>query len=188
MMRIFKSARLGALACGLFVGLSPALAPAAGADDLIHELKVGALYHDMPSLWSGFQREDKSVDINIDAQLSPSMQLFFGTVRPAVGASISTAGQTSSAYVDARWTYEAASGLFFATGLGIAIHDGSLVNDDRTRKALGSRELFHIPIELGYRLDTHTSVSAYFEHMSNAYTQRYNQGLDRLGIRYGYRF
>ena len=48
--------------------------------------------------------------------------------------------------------------------------------------------LFHIPAELGYRFDGNNSVSVYFEHMSNADTQDNNQGLDRLGVRYGYRF
>ena len=48
--------------------------------------------------------------------------------------------------------------------------------------------LFHIPAEIGYRLDTHNSVSVYFEHTSNAYTATYNEGMDRIGVRYGYRF
>jgi hypothetical protein len=60
--------------------------------------------------------------------------------------------------------------------------------EDWDRKALGSRVLFHIPVEIGYRLDEHNSLSAYFEHMSNAYTVDPNEGMDRLGVRYGYRF
>jgi lipid A 3-O-deacylase len=158
------------------------------ANGLIYELKGGALYHDLPGFWSGFQAEKTSLDLNIEAQLSPAMNAFFGTIRPAIGASMSTAGQTSMAYVDARYTYDAPSGLFYAIGLGAAIHDGQLHLTDYSRKALGSRILFHIPLEFGYRFDAHNSVSAYFEHMSNAYTQRNNEGMDRLGVRYGYRF
>jgi hypothetical protein len=55
-------------------------------------------------------------------------------------------------------------------------------------KALGSRVLFHIPVEIGLRFDDHNSLSVYFEHTSNGYTQDFNEGLDRLGVRYGYRF
>ena len=165
-----------------------ASAGTAAAESLIYELKGGALYHDVPGLWSGFRAEKESLDINVEAQLSPAMNAFFGTIRPAVGASINTAGQTSMGYLDARYTYEAPSGLFSAIGLGAAIHDGQLHLTDYDRKALGSRVLFHIPLEFGYRFDAHNSVSAYFEHMSNAYTQRNNEGMDRLGIRYGYRF
>ncbi len=146
------------------------------------------LAHDVPDLWSGFQREKGTADINIEALLSPSAIFFGGTLRPAVGASINTGGQTSHVYVDARWQYETPSGIFFGLGLGAAVHDGNLDPSDPDRKALGSRLLFHIPAELGFHFDDHNSLSVYFEHTSNAYTQEFNEGLDRLGIRYGYRF
>lgn len=164
------------------------LIPAAQADGLIYELKAGVLAHDVPNLWSGFSRETDAVDINVEALLSPSMQVFFGTLRPAIGGSFSTGGGTNHGYIDARWTYDASSGAFFGFGLGGAIHDGNTGRTDPDRKALGSRVLFHIPLELGYRFDAHNSISGYFEHTSNAYTMRTNEGLDRLGIRYGYRF
>ena len=56
------------------------------------------------------------------------------------------------------------------------------------RKAFGSRVLFHIPVELGYRFDQHNSLSVYFEHMSNAGLASSNEGMDFLGMRYGYKF
>jgi lipid A 3-O-deacylase len=160
----------------------------ARAGDLVSELKLGVLAHDVPDLWSGFQREEGTADINIEALLSPSAAFFGGTLRPAVGASINTGGQTSHAYIDARWQYETPGGAFLGLGVGAAIHDGNLDASDPDRKALGSTLLFHIPAELGYRLDDHNSFSLYFEHISNAYTQDENEGLDRLGVRYGYRF
>jgi hypothetical protein len=109
-------------------------------------------------------------------------------LRPAIGASVNTAGDTSFAYIDARWQYDFDRGLFFATGIGAAVHDGDLQLEDADRKALGSRVLFHIPVELGYRIDDRNSVSVYFEHFSNGDTQYANEGLDNLGIRYGYRY
>ncbi len=158
------------------------------AEGLVYQLKTGLLAHDVPELWSGFRRETLSADINIEAELSPSMVAFFGTIRPAIGGTINTDGLTSHAYVDARWTLELPRGFFFATGLGGAIHDGNVDKRDPDRKALGSRLLFHIPIEIGYHVDAHHAQSAYFEHTSNGYTMRYNEGLDRVGIRYGYTF
>ena len=181
-----KTLTLTTLAALLSLVALPSL-PAA-AEGLIYELKIGGLYHDAPGIWSGFRAEKESLDINVEALLSPSMHVFFGDVRPAIGATINTAGQTSHAYLDARYTYDAPSGLFFSIGLGAAIHDGQTELVDATRKALGARVLFHIPLEAGYRLDAHNSISAYFEHTSNAYTQDVNEGLDRVGIRYGYRF
>ena len=182
-----QSHALSRLASAAFV-LIAGIGSASAGDSLIYQFSVGALSHDVPDLWSRFRREERSVDVNVEAQLSPSMQAFFGTIRPAIGGSIATAGQTNMGYLDARYTYEAASGLFFGIGLGAAVHDGNLGREDPGRKALGSRVLFHIPLEFGYRFDAHQSVSAYFEHTSNGYMMKYNEGMDRLGVRYGYRF
>ena len=109
-------------------------------------------------------------------------------MRPAIGASINTAGYTSKGYIDARWEIEGPAGIFFGTGLGAAVHNGNLDPTDPDRKALGSRVLFHIPFELGLRLDQRQSVSIYFEHTSNAWLARHNEGLDNIGVRYGVRF
>ena len=71
--------------------------------------------------------------------------------------------------------------------LGAAVHDGPL--DGRgDRKALGSRVLFHVPLELGWRWDQRSSVSLYFEHVSNAGLADENEGMDNIGMRYGYQF
>jgi lipid A 3-O-deacylase len=164
------------------------LAAPALAQGLVHELKFGILDHDTTAMWSNFRAEPDSADINIEAILSPSMIFMGGTIRPAVGASINTQGATSSAYVDARWQYEFRGGMFFGLGLGAVVHNGHIDDNVWDRKQLGSRVLFHIPIEVGYRLDGHNSLSLYFEHMSNAYTVTPNEGLDRIGIRYGYTF
>lgn len=161
---------------------------AALAAGLVDELKLGVLAHDVPDLWSGFRAEPSSVAINIEALLSPSVAFFGGTIRPALGGSVDTEGGTSNAYLDARWQYETPSGIFFGLGLGATVHDGQRELKDLDRKALGSRVLFHIPVEIGYRIDEHNSLSAYFEHMSNANTADPNEGLDRIGVRYGYRF
>jgi lipid A 3-O-deacylase len=160
----------------------------ARAGNLVSEVKIGILDHDAPDLWSGFRREENAADINIEALLSPSALFLGGVIRPAIGASINTRGQTSHAYLDARWQYDTPAGIFFGIGLGGAVHNGDLDGSDPGRKALGSRLLFHIPLEVGYRFDSHNSLSAYFEHTSNAFTQDYNEGMDRIGVRYGYHF
>ena len=162
----------------------------AAAEDFIHSVHAGVLAHDVPGLWSGFQVEPDAADINIEIQFTPSMPLLGGTLRPALGASINTRGDTSHAYLDARWQIEGPSNLFFGLGLGVAVHDGETGSpgSDPSEKWLGSRVLFHIPAEIGVHVNQHSDLSVYFEHTSNAYTQTYNEGLDRIGIRYGYRF
>jgi lipid A 3-O-deacylase len=156
----------------------------------IYDVKVGAQVHDVPYMWSGFNKEPYSVDLNFEVSFSPLVYFWGGFLRPAVGATINFAGYTSKAYIDARWQREFENNTFFALGLGVAIHDG---NDesyvyDPNHKLLGRRVLFHPHFEWGYRFDTRNSLSVFFEHISNADTATKNQGLDTLGIRYGYRF
>jgi hypothetical protein len=151
------------------------------------EFRGGVLAHDVPGLWSGFSLES-GVDINAELLFGAGLPVLGGTVRPAAGASVNTAGDTSRAYIDARWELATPSGIFLGLGLGAAVHDGLLDPTDPGRKALGSRVLFHIPIEIGLRLDRHNSVSLYFEHVSNAFLAESNEGLDSIGVRYGYRF
>lgn len=160
----------------------------ANAQYLIREVRGGVLWHDTPDLWSGFQLEKNSVDLNAELVFAPGLPFLFGMIRPVVGGSVSTGGQTSHAYIDARWEIEGPAGLFLGLGVGAAVHDGQTLPDRIDRKALGSRALFHIPFEVGVRFAHHSSLSVYFEHTSNANTQRHNEGMDRIGVRYGYRF
>jgi lipid A 3-O-deacylase len=182
---LFRLKSLVAVVCAALASTQAAAQQA--AVPLVHELRLGVLVHDMPGLWSGFRLE-RGADINVEALLSPSLPVFGGHLRPAIGASLSTAGQTSRGYVDARWQYETVSGVFLGLGLGAVLHNGTVGPTELDRKALGARVLFHIPFEIGYRFDKHNSLSVYFDHMSNAYTQKYNEGLDSLGVRYGYKF
>jgi opacity protein-like surface antigen len=153
----------------------------------ISELKVGALDHDTPGLWSGFGVERQSVDANLEVLFLPWAYTFGGYLRPALGATINFHGETSKAYADLRWERESPSGVFFALGMGAAVHNGDINLTDPARKALGSPVLFHPSAELGYRWDGVNSLSIFADHMSNGFTQRYNDGMDTVGIRYGRR-
>jgi hypothetical protein len=165
---------------------------AATADDggfaaWVNEVKVGVLYHDMDDLWSNFRLES-GVDFNGELIFEPHVAFLGGAFRPAAGVSINSAGDTSKLYAGVRYQYELDGGLFFSVGGGGAVHDGHLTPGRNDRKALGSRLLFHIPLEAGYRFDNRHALSVYFDHVSNAFLADYNEGLDTLGMRYGYRF
>lgn len=190
-MGLNLTARTSIIAVLLF-SLSCTLSSAVYADERklaawLHEVKFGVLHHDTGGLWSGFRREN-GVDFNLEAIFSPHRQFLGGIIRPAFGGSVNTVGDTSKLYTGIRWQYEHISGLFMGIGLGGAIHDGKLHLHHHDRKALGSRVLFHIPIEIGYRLNAKSSLSAYFDHVSNAYLADANEGMDTLGGRFGYRF
>ena len=150
-------------------------------------MKLGILHHDADGMWSGFRREG-GVDANVEVVLNPSFDIFAGTIRPAVGVSVNSQGDTSKAYVDARLEWEFESDLFLAIGIGGAVHTGDLKLKSNDRKALGSRVLLHFPLEFGYRIDDHHGVSVFFDHVSNAWLAAPNEGMDTIGIRWGYKF
>jgi len=191
--RSFSVARAAALGMAAMLLATPAAAwdttveqaPQAG---LIYEVKIGGLQHD-PSITAN-RKEPFTTDLNLEVMFGSSLPILFGTVRPALGATINFAGFTSKAYLDARWQVECCWGAFFALGIGAAVHNGELdsLATAQDHKQLGYRVLFHPTAEWGYRLTEHHSVSIFFEHISNANTSRQNEGLDNLGIRYGYRF
>ncbi len=146
------------------------------------------LAHDVPRLWSGWSIETHRPDLNGEVIFSPSVNFLGGAIRPVLGGSYNSAGGTSKAYVDARWESNLGPGVFFGLGIGAAVHNGTLDPVSLNHKALGSRVLFHFPAEVGYRFEGGHSLSVYFEHNSNGYTQKSNEGLDDLGVRYGFKF
>lgn len=179
--------RSAVAAVALLMGLAASSEATAQTAPSSLEVRGGVLAHDVPDLWAGFSLES-GVDINVELLFGRGLSVLGGTIRPALGASVNTEGYTSRAYLDARWEIEWQSGIFLGLGLGAAIHDGELGASEPDRKALGSRVLFHIPIELGLRLDARNSISVYFEHVSNWDFADANEGLDAIGLRYGRRF
>ena len=152
----------------------------------LYEIRAGILAHDVP-VWSR-TRQEGGVDFNTELIFGfPNHRLFSGIVRANLGFSLNSQGDTSKVYSGLLWEYIWDSGLFLNLGLGLAAHDGKLDNSD-DKKALGSRILFRIPIELGLLFTRHQGVSIMFDHVSNAYLADPNEGLDTIGFRYIYRF
>ena len=180
--------------CFVALVLIGGLASAAAADEavtsggFISELKIGALAHDVPDLWSGFQVENQAVDVNAEIDFHPLWSSEASSVRPAIGGTFNTQGQTSHAYADLRWQINFNPVFYLTFGLGAAYQNGQTDLVDYSRKALGSHILFHPSMEAGFNLDAHNSVSVYFEHMSNGNFATYNEGMDDIGVRYGLRF
>jgi hypothetical protein len=111
-----------------------------------------------------------------------------GLVRPAVGLGISTRREgTDKLYGALLWELEK-SAFFLDLGLGGAIHNGSLHGEDPNQKYYGSRVLFYGQIDAGYSITYHHRLSLFFDHMSNVYLAKPNNGLNTIGIRFCYRF
>jgi hypothetical protein len=192
-------AKVGGALALLWVAVAGAASPAAAADgaaSIVNRVAVGYLGHDVADLWSGERFERAVASLNLDVTLAPSLALPLGAIRPALGGSIALGAGTDFGYADARYEVAGPFHTFLVLGLGLAVHDGAitpgrpvLARGEHDLKALGSRFLFHVPIELGVVLGDRFTLSAYFEHISNGgLGAHFNEGLDNLGGRIGYKF
>lgn len=157
------------------------------AASVIDEFRVGLLYHDF-GVWSGTSREE-GIDVNAELVFSPSWSILGGEIHPVAGLSLNDRGDTSKIYVSGVYEYTWNNGAFIDLGLGLTLHNGE--TDDQQvedKNLLGSPVLFRISIEPGFTFNIHHRVSLMFDHVSNGYLAEPNEGLDTLGIRYGYRF
>ena len=151
---------------------------------------TGALIHDEGPFSS--HKEADSVDVNLEVQfVSPEVLEVIGSPRPHLGADINTVGDTSSFYfgLTYEWDdFDVWKGFFIGFSIGGAYHDGETNNAPADRKELGCSLLFRGSFEFGYRFwDTH-GISLMLDHISNAKLCDHNEGLENVGLRYGYRF
>ncbi|MCB2146259.1 MAG: acyloxyacyl hydrolase [Deltaproteobacteria bacterium] len=154
----------------------------------VRALRVGLAAHDVDGLWSGESREN-GPDLCAEVIFNrPLFHLLSATAYPNTGASLNTRGNTSKIYGGFLLQWEPDSAFFFSTGVGLALHDGRRDTDSADRKSLGSRVLFRVPIEIGYAVNRHHRIILAFDHISNAYLASPNEGMDTLGLLYGYRF
>ena len=155
---------------------------------LIREIRCGVAAHDVDGLWSGSSKE-KGPDIHVEALFNrPLFRLFSATAYPDAGASVNTRGNTSKIFGGLLLQWEPSGNFFFSTGVGLALHNGKRDTDNTDRKSLGSRVLFRIPAEIGYAITGRQRIMILFDHVSNVYLASPNEGMDTLGIVYGYRF
>ena len=79
--------------------------------------------------------------------------------------------------------------VFVDFSLGFAVHNGNLNDNELGRKDLGSRVLFRESLELGWNFYNKDSISIILDHVSHGHLLAdANEGMDSLGVRYGYRF
>jgi hypothetical protein len=154
----------------------------------VRAFRVGMLAHDVDGLWSGESKE-KGPDLCAEVIFNRSLfHLLSATAYPNAGASFNTRGDTSKVYGGFLLQWEPESVFFFSTGLGLALHNGQLDTNSANQKALGSRVLFRIPIEIGYTVNHHHRIILAFDHVSNAGLASPNEGMDTLGLVYEYRY
>jgi lipid A 3-O-deacylase len=159
-----------------------------GWNGIVSELRGGVFAHDQGPFGS---HKESGVDGNLEVLfVSPDFLDVIWAPRPHLGLTVNSGGDTSQAYLGLTWEWSFWDGFFFDFGFGGAVHNGELKEKDdvRDKKALGCRVLFRESIDIGYRFNKRHAVMAHLDHISNAKLCDKNEGLDNLGVRYGYMF
>jgi lipid A 3-O-deacylase len=154
----------------------------------ISEIKIGALAHDQGPFSSN--KED-GIDAHVELRfVSPDILKHIGAPYPHIGADINTSGNTNSVWLGVVWEKQFWKGLFAGFSIGGAYHDGETDQGEgqEDEKELGCTPLFRLGLNLGWRFDKHHSIDVLLDHLSNAKICDTNEGLENIGVRYGYRF
>jgi len=154
----------------------------------IHQVRVGVMMHDVSGLLSRNHKEDgfdSGLELVFDRKIA---ELWSGVIRPNLGFTWNNRGETSKAYagVIGRWTFDSPFSFEFA--FGGTVHTGERESRDPDKKELGSKLLFRSSLELGWSVAEHQQISLYYDHISNAGLAHKNQGMDLVGLRWGWTF
>ncbi len=164
---------------------APSYSGSAGGGAL-SEIRGGILAHDRGPFNNN---EEGGADINLEALFrSPDILRSIGSPRPHLGFSVNTGGDTDQFYAGLTWEWRFWRSLFAGFSLGGAIHDGETETSRTDKKELGCRVLFRGSLELGYSLTRRHGVSLFYDRISNLDICDNNEGLETVGVRYGYRF
>lgn len=154
----------------------------------ISEIKFGALAQDQGPFSSN--KED-GVTAHVELRfVSPDILKYIGAPTPHIGADINTSGNTNSVWLGVVWEWEVWKKFFVGWSMGGAYHDGETDKNSAPldRKELGCNPLFRLGINVGWRFDENHSIDLLMDHISNAKACDTNEGLENVGVRYGYRF
>lgn len=181
-------------------GAALMLAPQAEAG--VDEVHVGVMQHNI--CVSNCKNADKEDGPNVEFQVSfdsPSFLSWAASPQPYIMASVNTAGETSFGGVGLEWRWNFADNWALEPGVGIVAHNGEVDNPfpngspeaaafAEEHVLLGNEVLFRTSIGLTYDFEGPWEVQGFFEHLSHGQilANGRNQGLDEVGIRFGYQF
>lgn len=182
------------------LGAALVMAPAAHAG--VNEVHVGVMAHNVCVI--NCDNADKEDGPNVEFQVSfdsPDFLSWAWSPQPYVMASVNTAGATSFVAAGLDWRWNFADGWALEPGFGLAYHDGEtnnpyangtpeaeVFNDEHV--LLGNELLFRTSLGLTRDFEGPWEGQLYYEHLSHGQILAHgrNQGLDEVGIRFGYQF
>ena len=164
----------------------------------LSEIKLGLLKHSVPISTS--TPKEKGVDANFEVLFtSPPILKVIGAPKPHLGASINgSKNDTDQVYSGLTWSWLPFKNIFVDASLGLSIHNG--VRDVETKpgytdpldgrvREFGCDWLFRESIEAGIVLQDIHRISLMWDHISHGgICGGENEGMDNLGLRYGYLF
>jgi lipid A 3-O-deacylase len=181
-------------------GAALMLAPQAQAD--VNEVHVGVMAHNICVI--NCDNANKEDGPNVEFQVSfdsPSFLSWAWSPQPYLMASVNTAGNTSFAAAGLEWRWDFAEKWALEPGFGLAVHDAESDNPfpngspeaeafSNEHVLLGSDVLFRTSLGLTYDMDGPWEAQLFYEHLSHGQilASGRNQGLDEVGIRFGYQF
>jgi lipid A 3-O-deacylase len=104
-----------------------------------------------------------------------------------VGGVADLNGGTSYGFAGLLFTLNVTDRIFLEPFVGVAVSDGSALGDAR-HNPIGCTTLIHSGGNVGYRFDSHWSVMATLDHISNGNICSRNVGVNNYGGKIGYSF
>ena len=169
---------------------------------LIDEVRAGVLAHDVAFAGGREHGEDINAELLFASPFPrdwgnglPDWLKWVARPRPHLGGDLNTAGATSQIYAGLTWTVPLSPRVLFNDDrftfdldFGPSVNNGRINKTILDRKALGSHVLFRLAAELGWHVTPRFGVYLLFEHVSNGDLATYNESLNEVGLRVGYRF
>tara|TARA_Y100001960_G_C14766853_1_gene877497 strand:- start:2578 stop:3060 length:483 start_codon:yes stop_codon:yes gene_type:complete len=160
-------------------------------------MRVGILKHAVSVI--GNTTKETGLDGNLEFLWnSPDWLKFLWTPQPHLGFSFNgSSNNTDVAYTGLSWEKIIWRSAFLNFSFGLALHNGKLSynpdvpfpSDYNRHREFGCRVVFRESFEAGWKLPKEQSLSIMWSHYSHAgLCGDQNEGLDNLGVRYGYRF
>ncbi len=157
-------------------------------ESVINEIRIGIMAHDVATRAN---KHESGQDFNSEFFFRPfsaQMMDYLGSPRPSVGIAVNNRNQTSQFYSGLNWDARFVDRLFLSLGLGGSVHNGALESTDPEEQRLGSRVLFRFALAAGFKFNERMNVSALFDHCSNGRLAYPNNGMEKLGIQFGFTY
>ena len=162
----------------------------------VSEVRVGVQKHAASMI--GNTTKETGIDGNFEVLfVSPDFMKYIWSPRPHIGGSINgSSNNTDFGYGGVTWEWNPWKTMFIDVSFGFAVHNGRLSldpgvtfpEDANRRREMGCTVLFRESLEAGFIVAKHHGISVVWDHLSNAGLCAQNEGLDNVGVRYGYRF